>query len=177
MANRQGLLAALLLVCVLPACGFQPVYGEKSAISTLSQTTRLEQVKLEVPHNRDGQFFANKLNDLLNPSHKRLSNHRYLLTAELIRQRTPVIVERDGSISRFNIAYNIRYRLRDSHGLLAEQQGTLRRLASYNVAVSDFSNVVAERDANDRALTELAHEMAYRLVNLLSKGQEPGQSL
>lgn len=156
----------LFLFYALSACGFQPVHGTKP--QETSTGGKLEKVQVRVANqNRTGQLFTIALEDALHPS-----NHYpepdYLLTSSLEEIKQPIIIERDASITRYNLVLRARYsvqNLKTGDYLLRDKLS--QRISSYNVSDSDFATFIADREARERGIEELARTISMELVTLL----------
>ncbi len=163
-ALRLGLVAALPLL--LGACGFRPLYGGAGE----EVARELAAIAVETPETRLGWLFGERLRAELAPGGP--APARYRLSVELRSRKQPLAIQLDDSITRFELALSARYVLRDASGQEVLHQGTLRRVASFNVVVSPFATLVAEQDAERRAAAELAQAIRTQLA-LYFRGREP----
>jgi len=72
-------------------------------------------------------------------------------------------------VTRFNLLLDADYtlyRLNDRKPLL---KGRLRSVSSYNVVVSEYANLAAEQDAENRAARQLALDLVDRLASYFQK--------
>lgn len=176
---RAALLALLLLT--LSACGFQPLYG-KVDDRDIEVGTYLASIKVDGIPGLSGQQLQMALEDRLNPNAKpSLYGKAFRLSVSLKVRRNPVIVEQDGSIPRYNLNLASSYRLIDENSQEVLDTGVARRVVSFNQADEKFAAYVAEKDALERGLSEMAEDYRMRLAAYfaqhykLSEGQVVSQ--
>jgi len=153
---------AMALAGALSACGFQPLYGEHGdGARTDAELGRIEVVAIE--SGRTGHDVYNALIDRLSPSGAP-ANPDYQLQVNLRERREGVAIERDASITRYNYRLLARYSLVDKRSGNIVHEGESRSIASYNVVDSQFATLMAQRDAEERAATELSEDIKLRLA-------------
>lgn len=157
---KSGLFAILALG--LSACGFQPLYGERAGgIRTDAELAQIHVVPVD--NGRTGHDVYNALIDRLSPNGEPLDPD-YQLYLDLAEEREGVAIERDASITRYNYLLLARYRLVDARSGNTVHEGQSRSIASYNVVDSQFATLMAQRDAEERAATELSEDIKLRLA-------------
>ncbi len=154
---RAGAGLALLL---LAACGFRPLYGEKVLMPEVSAEMAL--IEIGPIDDRVGLMLRNELLDLLTPLGTP-AQPRYVLTVNLVVARQGLAVERDATVTRFNLTLNADFRLSEAASRQPLNAGNARSTAAFSALRADFANVIAERDAEDRAARVVAEEIATRL--------------
>ena len=153
---------ALMLATALGACGFQPLYGEQpGGVRTNAELAQIE--VLEIDQGRPGQDVYNGLIDRLSPNGEPIDPD-YQLRVNLRETREGVAIERDASITRYNYLLSARYSLVDNRSGNVVHEGQSRSIASYNVVDSQFATLIAQRDAEERAATELSEDIKLRLA-------------
>jgi LPS-assembly lipoprotein len=157
VALRAGAFLALLL---LSACGFRPLYGERALTPEVSNEMAL--IDIRPIESRVGLALRNDLLDLLTPLGTP-ARARYVLAIDLVETRQGLALERDATVTRFNLTLNAEYRLLDAATRQELNAGTARSTAAFNVVRADFANVIADRDAEDRAARVVAEEVVTRL--------------
>jgi LPS-assembly lipoprotein len=144
--KRAALL--LMLLPLLAACGFRPLYGDRRL------EPQLASIFVEPVADRDGYELRNTLIDLLG-SDGRASGKAYRLKLTLNRSNQGVALQNDATITRYNDTLTVDYVLTDARG--AEiTSGSQSSLSSYNVAISPYSTLAAQRDADKRAAQDIA---------------------
>lgn len=154
---------SVLLLFLLAACGFQPMYGNSSYRQALTGITVAEM------DGREGQLFKQKLEDQINPAAE-TNGSRYLLSPKLNIKKIAVAIDQNRRVSRYNIDTAMTYELKDAGSGKTVHTGTLHALSSFNVVPSEFATYIAERDATDRALSELAIRASQKLASLIASG-------
>lgn len=152
----------LLLLFVLASCGFQPMYGNTSYRQALTGVT-VADIK-----GREGQLFKQKLEDQINPAAEG-SDRRYVFVSTLNIHKIAVAIDQNRRVSRYNIDITANYELKDASGKTVHKD-KLHALTSLNVVPSEFATYVAEQDATDRALSELAIRTSQKLASLIAAG-------
>jgi len=159
-----GLLGATIIVA---ACGFQPLYGSNQGVLSGPVVEDLAAVHITAISERVGQIVRNDLLDRLNPFGEPTSP-RFSLAVELEEAKEGLAIQIDDTVTRFNLTLTANYFLSDAQTGTVLTTGSVRAKAAYNVLRSDFANVIAERDAQQRAAREIADEMKTRLAVFFS---------
>lgn len=170
--------AALLLFALSGCAGWQPVYAERDdSITTTSHSEYAEQlskIELETTENAQGEQFKNKLTDLLNPTSRNAGSNIYRLNVEFSLQEIPIGIEKDGTISRYNLQFVSYYKLYRITDNALVDQGKLRRVASYSLLPNAyFSSYVSRADAIKRCLDELAEDYRQKLIAFVAQNRDP----
>ena len=77
----------------------------------------------------------------------------------------PLAFRRDKTVTRFNVIINADYSLKQESKNLILTSGTLSSIASYSVVFSEFANLSASKDAEERATLDLGKKIA-RLIGV-----------
>lgn len=165
-----GIAAALLL----GSCGFQPMYGSPSLAqhidgakdgtgAPLSVADALNGIAVDIIPDRNGQILRNYLIDRLNRG-GRPADPRYRLSIDLSTPSSRTGVQQDDSATRQELRMSATYRLRDLKTDRVVTQGVSRTLVGYPVLIEQYATLVAERDAFDKGLQELARDVEARLA-------------
>ena len=155
------LLPALL---ALAACGFEPLYGTQGGTASPA----LAAIAVDPIPERDGQLLKMHFEDEINPAGA-ASRKRYGLAVSLNKTLVPALTRSDGQVLRYNVQINSHFRLYDKLSGAELYAGDVNRTGSYNVAVSDFSSFISERDVAQRILKELAVDYRLRLSAFFAK--------
>jgi len=162
-------LAALLLLLALGACGFQPLYGDRSA-DAIKADEGLARVSVGVIADRTGQMLRNELEVRLDPNNLNLPA-LYGLAVTLEESIGTLAVRRDASATRANLTLTAQYALKSSESGEIIHSGSVRSRNSYDILGADkeFSNLTARDEARRRAARDLADQIALRLALALEK--------
>jgi LPS-assembly lipoprotein len=153
------------LLVLLSACGFQPLYGTSKTSTAHAEI--LSTIDIKVAHTPFDKQVKNALEDGL-----RTRGHakEYSLTLALNKNSTPIGIEPDGTITRYNIVIDTIYELRRLSDDVSLGRGSSKVITSYSTTLnSDFANFTAERNAYERAAREVAEDIRARLITLFPK--------
>ena len=150
----------MLVAALSTACGFQPLYGERTGGVPVRQAFNAISVA-PIP-DRVGQLVRNQLIDALSP----LGSPRdpaYVLVVTLVQNKRGVAFKSDEQATRFNVTLEARFALREFGGGAILTYGSTRSVAAFNIVRSEFANITAELDAQRRAARQVADSIALRL--------------
>jgi len=169
----------IFCLAVLPAfgsgCGFHPLYGKRgeseSAVTALAQT-RIHVVRAREPkYDRLGQVLHNNLLDRVNPAGRpRAPLYALAVNIDVSREDTGIQITEQATRARLTVRAN--FALNDSRGGKILMKGSERSVNSYNILDSEFAALSAERDAEERAVREIADSITARLA-LFFDGRNP----
>lgn len=144
-------------------CGFQPLYGRPDPRAT-DVPVDLASIRIAPIPERVGQQFQAALEDRINPYGHPVTP-QYELKVTIIPTPQPLGIAQDGTVSRYNLHLDSNFvltRLSSGEKVLT---GNVRRVSGYNnVANAYFSVFIAERDAYNRSVVELAEDYRLRLA-------------
>lgn len=161
--------AGLMAVAVLGGCGFHPLYGTTSrhgeAVAGELAAIRIPPVvgQSEAQIDRLGQILRNNLSDRLTPKGQS-AQKRYSLAINIDRQTQELGIRRDATASRANLMVSANYTLTGVSDNVVRVSGASRTVVSYDILDAQFATTVAEKDAEHRAVRELADDIANRLA-------------
>ncbi|MDA1132740.1 MAG: LPS assembly lipoprotein LptE [Proteobacteria bacterium] len=165
-ARRSGfaLVCAAAAILAVSACGFRPLYGiGGGGEPNPDVVAELGAIEIELGPDRLDQVVYSDLLDRISPFGPP-SAPRYRLDLTLRQSKQGVALERDATVTRFNLTLVAAYVLADVASGETLTAGSVRAVAAYNVLRSELANVVAERDARDRAARNVADEINARLA-------------
>ncbi len=151
---------------VAAGCGFRPLYGERAdSVRDRLAAIAINPIRDRVAHeDRIGYEVYNQLRDNLNPRGVP-ATPLYSLAVQLTIDITPLIIERDTQIRRFDLNVRARYSLFDIATGGEMHSGAYRATASYNVVESAaFATRMAEEDAARKAAREVSRGIATALA-------------
>ena len=156
----------------LQGCGFEPVYrqGGSSGATSGELGRSLASVSVLRIDDRVGHRIRNHLVQLLGSGSDQ-GPDSYELSVKVEETRTPLLIQADDTITRFNLSLEARFVLRELDSGKQLLDGRARSIGSYNVVESEFATVMAERDAENRAAGELSAEIHSLLVAYFSRPQ------
>jgi LPS-assembly lipoprotein len=154
--NRHIIILSGLL---LGACGFQPLYGTKSAGQVGAEFSKIRIAAIPV---RIGQQLRNELDRLLHPGGQS-QRSLYRLRATLKESTSSLAVKKSAFATRANLTMSVSYSLTQASREKALVNASNAISVSYNIFNSEFETLMAEKDARKRAVRELAQEIRVRL--------------
>ncbi len=164
------LTATLLSLLLLSACGFSPVYGDKSTSQTVESSSlkpqfQFNHIKIAIIPNREGQFLRNALIDRFY-SQGTPQNPTYELRMSTISERIyDFDITQESEATRRQLRLSTTLTLIDTATKKTILSRPLSAIASNNVLESEFSTLVTEQYARENALNDLARQ-AERQISL-----------
>lgn len=155
---HPGLLASLAIGLLLAGCGFKPLYKQDSSRAV----PQFAEIAIAQPDDRPSQQLRNHLLDMLTP-HGAPDRPRYLLEYRIDESIGSVFVTRSEQITRNNLQVSVSGTLRDyQSGVTLYSIGATSQ-ASYNLTTADYSNLISQKNARERALRDVAEQIRLRL--------------
>lgn len=144
----------------LSACGFTPLYSTNAAGEGVA--SELASIVVRTANQGESQDLQLALSDLLRNDGSYASKYSVSLTSKLIIRN--VAIQQDTSVTRKNLSLTSTYSLIDleNDSVLFESEATA--IAAYNRVGSEFANIIAERDAHERASTQVAEQIRTELA-------------
>ena len=155
--------AALALILMLPACGLQPLYGDRNVSNTLRS------VELAPIEGKAGYLVRSALEQRLGKPAGGAA--RYRLHVELDDQINGFGVRRDDSVTRERRILRARYRLIETDDGTTVLDATAGSDSGIDVVSSEYAVVAAEETALER-LTEIVSDQIVARVALYVKRSE-----
>ena len=159
----------VLLVLMLSACGFQPLYVQRSNATSwffsdefdTSIITEMSQIKVATIKDRFGQQIRNHLLDLLTP--KGVSaDAKYRLKVEVLsREVTQQAMRNDVTATNERIKYRIGYKLYEGAQELVA--GDSIAFVSYDILSDPYSTTMSQKKAEEDASKIVADDIVLRL--------------
>ena len=165
----KKILALGLVLSLLAACGFEPLYAKKQNNTgwyfggkfDTSITNEMEQISVEPIAERFGQQIRNQLLDLITPlgSPKKPKYRLYVTPAN--KQVTQQALRKDITATRERVRYSVRYKLvADGKTLLS---GNSISFVSYDILSNPYSTTMAQKKTEEDAAKIIANDIALRL--------------
>lgn len=145
----------LVVLLALGGCNLRPIYAAPETNKVLPDLAAIEVNDLP---GRRGQFLHDYLIDEFNPQGVSVAP-AYGLAVQLTRQSSSLAIQLDNTATRVNLIMGASFTLsRKSDGAVLYDLA-IRRVVSYNVRSDPFSTLIAEQDADRRAVRELAKQI------------------
>lgn len=164
MSWCRGFLLFAALV-VLGACGFHPLYGKADSKNAPKE---LASVEIKPIPDRIGQILHNHLLDLMN-SRGRPSKPAYALTVNLSEGTEHLAVRKSAFVTRANLRVSANFTLTERSNGKALYSGKTLVVSGYDILSSDFATMAAEKDARERAVTEIGYAIRLKLAVFFSQ--------
>ena len=161
---RPALLALALLG--LGGCGFQPLYGSRSAIA--GAEGQLAGIEIANIPERRGQQLRNLLIDRFYVS-SRPGSPQYRLDSSVSASEQKLALRKDASAERAQLLVQAPYRLIDLRTGKVAFQSQARSMISYNVLEQQYGALATLDYAYDRALLEISEEITRRVAMHLGR--------
>ena len=158
-------LCVLVLALSLTACGFRPLYArtEQADGSAL-----LDQVWIDTIQGANGVILRNYLIDGFY-RHGYPQTARYILSINVVEYGRDVDVQKNDTTTRAQYVMLASYEIKDRTTEQAIDRGQVRSVSGYNILLSQYTTLVSQKDAKDRALKELADKLQTRTALVLSE--------
>lgn len=169
-SRRQML--ALTGSAALAACGFKPLYGNRSASN--APPMQFAQIDVKDIDGRPGHLLRNYLIDSFSA---RGGNYRkqYRLDISLSDSKDGLAIRADEAVTRYNYRLKSNFRLSRISDQQVLFESTLRVTSAFNVVNSEFATLSAERDAEDRAARDMSTEIVTRLAIYFQRTSSPSR--
>lgn len=168
MSWSKALLICSVLALGPAGCGFQPLYGRSQASGPVA--AQLAGVRVGGIEDRLGQQLRNALVDRITPAGEP-GAPLYILDVKLNEQIEGLASSQDGHATLARLSLNATYVLRHAQGEgRTLDEGNSRSVVSFRMLGPRYGGVATERDAEERAVTELAEDMRSRLAARFASG-------
>ena len=166
----------LAISCLVSSCGYSPLYNQRSS-SNLKVTKNLELIEIQPIKGRIGQSLRNNLLVHLNPKGTP-ANPLYKLSVTLKETRSNLGVKKSAVVTRGNLKMLATYTLSKADimttGIEATRLFTAKvtTISSYDISQAQFAALTALKDAQARALRNIADNIRTRLGIYFSQGSK-----
>ena len=155
---------ALVAVVGLQACNnLRPLYGTNGIEGDSSVVTELSNVDIPLPKNRLQQLIRNNLISAMSPP-GREGDGRYTLVVVPDSDEFDLVIERNTDVSRRSYRLKVAYSLKDSSSGRKLVSGNTFSEVSYDKITSEFANLQAKTNAEERAAQQVSQDIRTRLA-------------
>ncbi|MHA1525250.1 MAG: LPS assembly lipoprotein LptE [Alphaproteobacteria bacterium] len=160
--TRRGLFGfALAAATGLAGCGFQPVYN--NAGGTYGGAADIAAIEIAPMADRAGQQLRNALIRLITPSGQPTNpTHKMSLAMSVSGQ--DALVREDTNVDRKWVIMKVSYKITAVESTKPVIESTAYAQASYNRVESEFANIRALEDAENRLAREVAEQIRAHLA-------------
>lgn len=160
MRHRSSLGLILAAGFLVSACGFSPLYGTNS--TGASVVSELAAISVRAPGDTYNRSLRLALEDLLRADGSLATKYDVSITSTLSTRN--VAIQQDTSVTRKNLVLKSTYFLVDLESGETLFQSDATAIATYNRVGSEFANIIAERDARERAANQVAVQIRTELA-------------
>jgi hypothetical protein len=165
----RHLLSAVVIVAALSACGFSPMYADKSSTVAPELTQTMAAIQITPIADHDGVTLRQILREGMQPNGP-ANHYLYELNVQLRSVTQELGVRRDATSSRANRIYTARFALlQNGKRVFADQ---VQSVVSYNIADDQYATVTSVNDAGDRAIKQIGQEIKTRVAIYLQDPQK-----
>ncbi len=160
---RVGFVALIALV-TLQACNtLRPLYGTNGVEEQSAVVTELSNVSIPEPKNRVQQLIRNNLISTMSPPGQE-GDGRYTLILEPKADEFDLVIQRNTDVSRRSYRLNVQFLLRDDTSGRKIYSGNTFSEVSYDKITSEFANLQAKTNAEERAARQVSQDIRTRLA-------------
>jgi LPS-assembly lipoprotein len=152
-------LRAAALALPLAACGFHPLYGERTA---LAWNPELAAVDVHPAANRLGQIATDEVRQQLNPRGVAI-DPRYELIVTITEADSNLGIARDNTSSRGELLISAALTLHPRGSTRVMFTDSVRSTTAFNLSNDAYAATVAEDNARREAAVDLGREIALRV--------------
>jgi len=178
--GRTAAAIVAIVLLALPACGFQPVYGTQAngyAAQDVTAAIRIAPIK-----DRVGQRIRNELIRQLTPGGEP-ADAPYLMRLQVQVSERDIFARTDREVDRVSVTVTAHFQVIDAATLNPADPGTPPTViyadtafaeSSFNRFASEFANIRARQDAENRAAGEVALFIRNQIVAAVVAGANAG---
>lgn len=166
--RAPGLAILVALGLGLGACTVQPVYGPEPGGGTVKAT--LASVAVDPVGERVGQVVRNRLLFQLTGGEFEAANPAYRMHLSVTSKEAGLGITSIESAPVYSVTVAATYELKRVDTGVTVLKSTSRTSASYNSVNQVFANTRAKIDAENRAATQVANDIASRVAAAIAKG-------
>lgn len=150
-------------------CGFQPMYA-RTGPQASPVVAELAGVRVAGIEDRNGQILRNALVSRMTPLGEP-SRSTHTLEVILNQTRENLAERDDGKASLGRLFISATFRLTEYQGETVVLSGTSRSVVSYRLLGPTYGSTAVERDAEKRALGDLAEDIRTQVATYFANGK------
>ena len=169
--------SVILLVFLVSACGFKPMYNQNSTsgagLAQVMANIQIDQIRnIAGRQERLSQLIENNLLERISPLSSDGSQTTYLLQANYEVEEAGYGIREDESVTLQNLKLTVGFRLVDVNSDQSIMDGTARAIVTYDLVRSNFSNKIARETSLERLSEEVANQVITRIGTYLSENPQ-----
>ena len=153
----------------LAACGFEPLYGDRTDAAATEDI--LAFVGVPPIANRTGQMVRIELTNRLTPTRPSPPS-RYTLNVKLTQSKASLAVKNDASATRANLTITASFELLLNSDSTVLTKGSVRSVNGYDILLTDFATMSAEADARRRGAKDISDGIVDRLAIYMARNAQ-----
>ncbi len=165
---RVGMIALAALFGLQACNNLRPLYGTNGVEEQSSVVTELSNVQIPQPQNRIQQLIRNNLISTMSPPGQE-GDGRYTLVLVPQSDEFDLVIERNTDVSRRSYRLKVAFSLRDSSSGRKIYSGSTVSEVSYDKITSEFANLQAKTNAEERAARQVSQDIRTRLAAYFAK--------
>lgn len=178
-SNRGKTFFTVLILVIgftLCSCGYSPLYNQRAS-SDLKVTKNLELIEIQPIKDRIGQSLRNNLLLHLNPKGKP-ANPLYKLRVTLKEVRSNLGVKKSAVVTRGNLKVLAAFTLSKAGSMVTGIEASrlftakVTAISSYDIPQAQYAALAAVKDAQARALRNIADNIKTKLGIYFSQGSK-----
>jgi LPS-assembly lipoprotein len=176
--RSASFIIVVVMLSMIMACGFRPVYGTQDSTYAAQEVTA--SIKISPIKDRVGQRIRNELIRQLTPNGEPY-DAPYLMTLHVTVSERNAFTATDRDIDRISVLVSARFQVIDTASLPAPDTeippapiyaDTAFAESSFTRFPSEFANIRARQDAENRAATEVATLIRNQVIAAIVAGSE-----
>jgi len=161
--------ATLVLSLFLSACGFTPLYATRGQNNGV--VAALAAISVQAPGDRVNRALRVSLEDKLRTNLS--ASHRYTVILQSQLSEANVAVQQDTEVTRKNLKLRTEFSLRDIETDELLYTAKSNGIVAFNRVASEFANIIAERDAEERVANQVAEDIHSKLAIFFERQNAP----
>lgn len=159
MVKRTFAIAMFVVMALVGACGFRPLYLETRNFSVIEE---LALTKIQPIADRRGQIVRNALIDRMNPRGEPV-HPKYHLATSIRESIDELAVRRDDASTRANLILDARFQLYQDGIEQPILEGRVKSVNSHSISVAEVATLGAEKSARQRGARDIAERMVLQI--------------
>ncbi len=160
---RVGTIVLVALFGLQACSDLRPLYGTNGLEQESSVVTELSNIQIPEPKNRLQQLIRNNLISTMSPPGQE-GDGRYTLVLVPQSDEFDLVIERNTDVSRRSYRLKVAFSLRDGSSGRQIYSGSTFSEVSYDKITSEFANLQAKTNAEERAARQVSQDIRTRLA-------------
>lgn len=160
---RVGTIVLVALFGLQACSDLRPLYGTNGLDQESSVVTELSNIQIPEPKNRLQQLIRNNLISTMSPPGQE-GDGRYTLVLVPQSDEFDLVIERNTDVSRRSYRLKVAFSLRDGSSGRQIYSGSTFSEVSYDKITSEFANLQAKTNAEERAARQVSQDIRTRLA-------------